>query len=207
MCAKRTCPFPPLFVALSLRSVVVPVFVDVTTDSHVHLFFFCGMWWTAQVFLVVRGGTFLSSLWRKLWRLLVWIGCHFAFVPTESLLLGFRRVPLLIYVCFSYLFFLLLQGSILRSDPSSLGETLGPEPRFLELASRRSDRIPGFSHLAGSRNSLAFATVSWFLENGVSPSRQFSLSRLQAQVRRRLIFIETLEIAVIFAIVYALRSC
>ena len=69
---------------------------------------------------------------------------------------------------FSYLFFLSLQGSILRSDPSSLGETLGSEPRFLELASRRSDRILGFSHLAGSRNSLAFATVSWFLENGVS---------------------------------------
>ena len=121
VCAKGTCPFPPPLVALSLRSVVVPVFVDVTTDSHVHLFFFCGMWWTAvdcMGSLCARmeppgfpgrtlrrsGGTFLSLLWRKLWRQLVWIGCHCAFVPTESLLLGFRRVPLLIYVCFPIYF-------------------------------------------------------------------------------------------------------
>ena len=73
----------------------------------------------------------------------------------------------LIYVCFPLLFFLSLQGSTLRSDPYSLGETLGPEPQFLELASRRSDRIPGFSPLSGSRDSLAFATVSRFLENGL----------------------------------------
>ena len=39
VCAKRTCHFRSPLVALSLRSVVVPVFVDVTTDSHVHLFF------------------------------------------------------------------------------------------------------------------------------------------------------------------------
>ena len=62
-----------------------------------------------------------------------------------------------VFLCY---FFLLLQGWILRSDPCSLGETLGPELRFLELASRHSDRIPGFSPLAGSRNSLAFATVA-----------------------------------------------
>ena len=57
-----------------------------------------------------------------------------------------------------------------RRDPRN-AERTGRTVRDLscmELASRRSDRIPGFSPLAGSRNSLAFAPVSRFLEDGLS---------------------------------------
>ena len=103
------------------------------------------------------------------------------------------------------LFFLSLQGSILRSDPYSLGETLGPEPRFLELASRRSDRIPGAIHwrLQQCRDSSKMVFRAFQSPKPLA-SRQFLLFRLQAQVRRRSIITGTLEITVIFAIVYAL---
>ena len=57
---------------------------------------------------------------------------------------------------------------ICGSDPVSLGETLGPELPFLVVASRRSDRIPCFSPFARSRNSLAFAPMSRFLESHLS---------------------------------------